>query len=475
MQYLGARLHERFTAQTARFVAVRVRFDGVRSRDGGVAHDDSVDLFALHHARDILQRGVGEIGRNFHQHRRLRRRRIFVARVQNLAQQPAQMLATLQVSQTRRVRRGNIHDDVIAEFADVLHPQDVIIRRAFLRRDFILPEIHAEHASRPLNRVVALARAVALAPARQSRSRALVPEAVESVPIDHRPVFAQSKRARLRVPRLRQRRHAPDLHEPESHSHQRLVRSRVLIESRRQSDRVVESHPERVDGERRRVASPPSRSESQRERRDADVVRRLRVQRSQRGRRESAQRELDVFRPSRARRSRRRDRGGDAERGRRERRRSAISRIRARAPRRRRERAPAKRETRERDRARRRAPSGVHAARRARARRRSIDAMCDARDNATRLEVRPRRRDARRRRDDAREARRARDPSARRRLAREPRARRVGDAIDAKDYPSVDVDGATTLERPRATTTRARGLTRARRGGEKTQARDGEA
>ena len=70
--------------------------------------------------------------------------------------------------------------------------------------------------------------------------------AVEAEAVDHRLIGIQPKKTRLRIARLRLRRHAPDLDEAEAEPQQRVRHLGVLVEPGREPDRIGERQPERL-------------------------------------------------------------------------------------------------------------------------------------------------------------------------------------------------------------------------------------
>ena len=77
---------------------------------------------------------------------------------------------------------------------------------------------------------------------RQHNSRAL---AVEAEPVDHGLVGFEAKQPRARIARLRQWRHRADFDKAEAETQQRVRHLGVLVEARRDPDRIGEIEPER--------------------------------------------------------------------------------------------------------------------------------------------------------------------------------------------------------------------------------------
>ena len=70
--------------------------------------------------------------------------------------------------------------------------------------------------------------------------------AVEAEPVDHAFVGVEAKQARTRIARLRLRRHAADLDEAEAEPEQLIRHLGILVEARREADRIGKRQPERL-------------------------------------------------------------------------------------------------------------------------------------------------------------------------------------------------------------------------------------
>ena len=77
---------------------------------------------------------------------------------------------------------------------------------------------------------------------------------VEAQAVDDRAVLRQPEHARLRIARLRLRRHRADLDEAEAQREQRIDVRAVLVEAGGQADRIRERQPERLGRQRLRPA-----------------------------------------------------------------------------------------------------------------------------------------------------------------------------------------------------------------------------
>mmetsp|Transcript_7776 Transcript_7776/g.32008 ORF Transcript_7776/g.32008 Transcript_7776/m.32008 type:complete len:425 (+) Transcript_7776:1403-2677(+) len=334
---LGAGVHERLPREPAGFAPKLHRRDAVRSGDRGVADDDAVDSARRRGGDDVLDVGVGEVGGDLQEHRglvRVRSRgrprsfRRLVPGGEHPAQQALEVRLALQGSQPRGVGRRDVHDDVVGGVTHGAHAERVIVRRRRLGRELVLAQVDA-HGRSPLGeprrnagalrrwrRVeLALRRACVGAVRLEPRPRRFVSLGVEAVPIDHRAQFPKSEHPRLGVTGLRLGRDAADLDEPEAHGLQRGERLGVLVEPRRQTDRVREPQTPRVDRELGGIAPGLHGGDAARQEFDADVVRGLRV--NQAHRRGEVLEELELRRAAllvvEEERVRARGRGGGAE------------------------------------------------------------------------------------------------------------------------------------------------------------------
>ena len=88
-------------------------------------------------------------------------------------------------------------------------------------------------------------------PRREPRQHRRLALAVEAQPVDHRRVGLQPEHARPRIAGLRQRRDGADLDEAEAQPQQRVGHFGVLVEARRDADRIGKAQPERPHREPR--------------------------------------------------------------------------------------------------------------------------------------------------------------------------------------------------------------------------------
>jgi hypothetical protein len=110
-----------------------------------------------------------------------------------------------------------------------VEPEQVVVDRPFDRRHRVLADVQSEDAA-------LLPKARALHVGDEGRE----PAVVEAEPVDQRVGVGQTPHSRLRVARLRQRRHRADLDEAEAERAEAVDAATVLVETGRQADAIRE-------------------------------------------------------------------------------------------------------------------------------------------------------------------------------------------------------------------------------------------
>jgi hypothetical protein len=185
----------------------------------------------------------------------------------------AQRPPLLQVAQPAGVWRADVDDEVVGKGMQDLDGAGVVVSGLLVRRLFVLADIDAEREARRDDGGEVL---------RDARGAG----AVEPEAVDDGTILRQPEQPRLRVARLRQRRHRPDLDEPEAHGGPRRYRRALLVEPGGEPNRVVERQPENLltKPEVGGLRQQPQRAlhERQADRRQGQVVRALGIQGEQR-------------------------------------------------------------------------------------------------------------------------------------------------------------------------------------------------
>ncbi len=168
----------------------------------------------------------------------MRRGQLDAARLQR-REQGVERVVRLQRAQVGGVRAGDVDRHVVGVRVDAVEARQVVVGGALDRRGGVLADVQAEDA----------AGAAEAARAPHVGEEGGQPLVVEAEPVDERAGGGQAEHARLRVARLRQRRHRADLDEAEAHRAQAVDGAAVLVEPGGEADAVREAQP----GERRRV------------------------------------------------------------------------------------------------------------------------------------------------------------------------------------------------------------------------------
>ncbi len=204
-----------------------------RSADRGVRDDHAVDPARAADRDDIVERHQVDVGRDLDQHRSTHGAPI--ARVDDARDELVERVALLQIAQARRVGRRDVDGEIARDVGERPHAEHIVGYAV----DGILvgPDVDAENAAGPAAREPCMSRFIALI--------------VEAQAIDERLVAGQSKQPWARVARLRARRESADLDKAEAGRQQPARDLRILVEPRRQSERVRKGHAEGFDAEAR--------------------------------------------------------------------------------------------------------------------------------------------------------------------------------------------------------------------------------
>ena len=201
-------------------------------------------------ADDVVEIAERQVGRDLEQHRRRPgARRNPVAHLDDARQQIVERGGALQLAQARRVGRGNVDGDVACDRRDRFDQADVV---------------GGAVAGIPVGADVDPDDAALGRPRRQPRQHRGLALAVEAEPVDHRLIGLEPEHARPRIAGLRQRRHRADLDEAEAQAEQRVRHLGVLVEARRDADRIGKVEPEGPHRQPRIIGRrPPPRGEFQ--------------------------------------------------------------------------------------------------------------------------------------------------------------------------------------------------------------------
>ena len=177
-----------------------------------------------------------------------------VAHVDDAGQQIVKAGGALQIAQTRRVGRGDIHGDVACDRRKRLDQAHIV--RDAIGAVAVGADIHPDDA--------ALVRAP-----HQPRQHTRLALVVEAEPVDHGLVGVETEEARTRIALLRARRDGANFDEAETEAEQRVRHFGVLVEAGRDADRIGEIQPEyagrefRIVGARARQGREPQARQSQ--------------------------------------------------------------------------------------------------------------------------------------------------------------------------------------------------------------------
>ena len=196
-----------------------------RARDRGVGDDQTLDYPApMHVSTRAAKASLREIGRDLDQQRRTAGHG-----GRDRCEDRAQPRLALQVPRARGVRGGDIHHDVIGVRGDGGDQMRVVALGS--AASLLMPTLAPSAPRR--------GRTVAIRP-----HEGVETGVVEAHAVDHRAASASSRNRRgSRIAGLRPRRNGAGLDEAETEPHQGADRHGVLVEARRQPDRVRKAAP----------------------------------------------------------------------------------------------------------------------------------------------------------------------------------------------------------------------------------------
>ena len=184
-------------------------------------------------ARDadrVVEIGQRQIGRDLDQHRHRPDARAHpFARIEHAGEQIVERLGLLQIAQTGRIGRGDVDGEITGDRREGLDQLGVVA--AAVGAVAVGANIDPDDAT--------LVSARRQPP--EHRRSALV---VEAEAVDHAFVGFEPEQARARIAGLRQRGDRADLDEAETQPQQRVRDLRVLVETRRDPDRIGKIEPE---------------------------------------------------------------------------------------------------------------------------------------------------------------------------------------------------------------------------------------
>ncbi len=175
--------------------------------------------------------GKRKIGRDLEQHRRRPGvRRDAFAGIDHARQQIVEHGGLLHVAQARRVGRRDVDGDIARDRGEAL--DQPAHNRQCGRRILVGADVDADDAART--------RAARAASRAQHGIGAL---RIKAEPIDHAVIGIEPKQPRPRIAGLRQRRDGADFDEAEADAQQRVRHFGVLVEARRDADRIGKLSP----------------------------------------------------------------------------------------------------------------------------------------------------------------------------------------------------------------------------------------
>ncbi len=211
-----------------------------------------------HAVHPVAQQGVGNIGdlvviqirRDLQRHRHIALVLVGqpLLRVAQRTEQAVQLARALQLTQVLGVRRRDIDRHIAGMRVDALQAVEVVVDGALDRRIGVLADVQAQHTTN-----LAPLRCLHVA---DERIDAAV---VEAHAVDQRIGRRQPKHARPRVARLRARRHGAHFDEAEAERAKRVDIGAVLVQPRRQPDRIRERDPHHRAGLRRHARADTAR------------------------------------------------------------------------------------------------------------------------------------------------------------------------------------------------------------------------
>ncbi len=218
--------------------------------DRGVGGDHAVHPMAQQCVANVGDLVIVQVRRDLQHHRHIALVLVGQAllRPAQRAEQAIQFARALQLAQVLGVRRRDIDRHIAGVRVDTLQTVQVVVDGALDRRVGVLADVQAQHAAR-------------LAPLRRLHiaDERIDAAVVEAHAIDQRTRRRQPEHARPRIARLRARRHGAHFDEAEAERAQRIDVGAVLVQARRQPDRVRERDAHHRAGLRRHARADAAR------------------------------------------------------------------------------------------------------------------------------------------------------------------------------------------------------------------------
>src|SRR5688500_6619320 len=143
-------------------------------------------------------------------------------------QQGSELIRLLQLSQLRCVWGADVDRYVVSEFIDEVETREIVCRSFFDRHDLAFADADTKDA---------IFGSIMFDASRERGS----PRVVEPGAIDERLIRGESKHARLRITRLRMKRHRSRFDKTKTQRCQRFKRNTILIKTGRKSHRIPET------------------------------------------------------------------------------------------------------------------------------------------------------------------------------------------------------------------------------------------
>ena len=176
--------------------------------------------------------------------------------------QVGELRAALQVAQPRRVGRGDVADEIVGVLRQRLAADDIV--GGAIGAVLVGADIDADEA--------------APRPRGEPRAHGIEPLAGKAHAVDDAAILGQAEQAGPGIALLRPRRDAADLDQAEADAEQGVGDLGILVEARRQADRIGQGAAPDLDGERRRIRPPVGRQQPGLERAQGQAVRGLGVE-----------------------------------------------------------------------------------------------------------------------------------------------------------------------------------------------------
>ena len=193
----------------------------------GVGGDQTVQSAVEENLREIADVGFIEIRGDFEQQRNplaVLGGEFLLLLFENV-QQPGAGFRALEVAQAGRVRRGQIHGHVVGHRIGFAQADQIIVRRVFIRRVFVFPDVEADDSMKRFRRADVLDADV----------DAWI---VEAHAVDDRLLLDQAEQPGFRVSRLRTRGDRAHFNAAEAQAAERVDRVSFLVQASGEADSV---------------------------------------------------------------------------------------------------------------------------------------------------------------------------------------------------------------------------------------------